>query len=495
LPRGLAEAEVIIITTEAILATCRNILVQFVILSAALSFSSAEANLQSKDGYVRRSGNEWIFGTSSVERRVRLSGGRFSLTSFRNKVSGHEYQDGNSPPDEIRFLANSQDISASTWQWKLRSEHASKLAQGELQLDIELESSGLRATKHYVIYPGAPVIREWLTLENASDKPIHLSHVDFLHSRVLSTVAQDLQLNYLTGGGNYNGSQLLKAEAMSPTYQRTFDSNGGVQPGAYSSFLPQIFLHDHNTNEGVAVGWDYMGHWRFDIGNKNGSPLEMNLELAGYEKDLAPGAQMETPKAFLAPFSGGVDELGNQLLDWQYAYLWEFTNPDYFAKTRWAVDWPDPWVGEGGTPSADNWGRRLALDLRYVDLLRETGTDILWDDAGWYDKWGSWNGPDWRRTNDYVRKHDMRWVLWYPTFLATPESKVAQQHPDWMIPGQDTLEQIDTRHRRLAKQNLGRQRCRLGSLSVALRHRAGSECKRHRLSRSGSELPQNDAAL
>ena len=68
----------------------------------------------------------------------------------------------------------------------------------------------------------------------------------------------------------------------------------------------------------------------------------------------------------------------------------------------------------GALPSADNWGRRLALDLRYVDLLRETGTDILWDDAGWYDKWGTWNGPEWRKTNDYLRKHDMKWVLWYP---------------------------------------------------------------------------------
>ena len=73
--------------------------------------------------------------------------------------------------------------------------------------------------------------------------------------------------------------------------------------------------------------------------------------------------------------------------------LWEFTNPEYFAKTRWAVDWPDPWVGDGGTPSADNWGRRLALDLRYVDLLRETGTDILWDDAGWYDTVGHMERP------------------------------------------------------------------------------------------------------
>ncbi len=246
----------------------------------------------------------------------------------------------------------------------------------------------------------------------------------------------------LRGGGNYNGSQLLKSEAMVSGYRKVIDSNGGIQPGSYSGYLPLMFVLNQNSTEGVAIGWDYLGHWRFKIDDS----ATMHLELAGFEKDLAPGDKIETPKAFVAPFSGGVDEMGNQLLDWQYAYLWEFTNPEYFAKTRWAVDWPQPWVGKGGTPSADNWGRRLALDLRYVDLLRESGTDILWDDAGWYDKWGTWNGPEWQRTNDYLRKHDMRWVLWYPTYLATQDSKVGQQHPDWLIPGQDTLEQSIRQH-------------------------------------------------
>lgn len=390
---------------------------------------------------MRREGNEWTLGTSLVERRIRLAGGRFFLVSLRNKVSGREYQDANNPPAEIRFSVDGQDASARNWRWDLVDERASTGKQGELELDIELASSGMRVTKHYVVYPGTAVIREWLGIKNSSGKPTHLGHVDFLHSRVLGSMAQDLQFNYITGGGNYNGSQLLKTENMSPTYRRTLDSNGGTQPGNYSSYLPLAFLLNGKTNEGLAVGWDYLGHWRFEIGDDQGLPFAIRLELAGFEKDLGPGMQIETPKVFMAPFSGGIDDLGNQLLDWQYGYLWDFTNPDYLAKTRWAVDWPDPWVGEGGMPSADNWGRRLALDLRYIDLLRETGTDILWDDAGWYDKWGTWNGPEWRRTNDYLRKHDMRWVLWYPTFLATPESKVAQQHPGWMIPGQETLEQ------------------------------------------------------
>jgi hypothetical protein len=415
--------------------------IQLSVLCATASLMCAQTNLQSRDGYVRREGNGWTLGTSLVERRINFAGGRFSLASLRNKVSGREYRDGDDAPAEIKFSANGEDVGARSWKWNLLGERATKGKQDEIELEIDLASTGLRVTKHYVVYPGTAVIREWFTIRNSSGKAIRLGHVDFLHSQVLGAMAQDLQFNYITGGGNYNGSQLLKTETMFPTYRRTLDSNGGIQPGNYSSYLPLIFLLEQSANQGLAVGWDYLGHWRFEIGDEQGSPLVMQLELAGFEKDLAPDAQIETPKVFMAPFSGGIDELGNQLLDWQYAYLWEFTNPDYFAKTRWAVDWPDPWVGNGGTPSADNWGRRLALDLRYIDLLRETGTDILWDDAGWYDKWGSWNGPEWKRTNDYLRKHDMRWVLWYPTFLATAESKVAQQHPDWLIVGQQSLEQ------------------------------------------------------
>jgi hypothetical protein len=411
------------------------------IVCAATSLLIAQTNLQSGDGYIRRETNEWILGTSFTEKRLRLADGHFLSTSLRNKKSGREYQDGNNLTAEIRFFADGRDVSLPDWHWKLLRDSIVRGRQGELQLDITLESVDIQLTKHYVLYPGTTVIREWLTVTNSSPKLIHFTRVDFLHTRLLTPATNDFHFNYLTGGGNYNGSQLLKAESITSAYRRTLDSNGGIQPGNYSSFLPLVFILTQKASEGVAIGWDYLGHWRFDIDNQITPRLDMSLELAGFAKDLAPGAQFETPKAFMATFSGGIDELGNQLLDWQYAYLWEFTNPEYFAKTRWAVDWPDPWVGDGGTPSADNWGRRLALDLRYVDLLRETGTDILWDDAGWYDKWGTWNGPDWRRTNDYLHKYGMKWVLWYPTFLATSESKVAQKNPSWLIPGQQTLEQ------------------------------------------------------
>ncbi|PYV45179.1 MAG: hypothetical protein DMG06_03530, partial [Acidobacteria bacterium] len=232
---------------------------------------------------------------------------------------------------------------------------------------------------------------------------------------------------------------------MTRDYARTFDSydpsDTGTRGMSYSAYLPLLVLYNPETSDGVMAGWDYLGHWVLNVGNQRGNPLNLSIKVAGYSKDMEPRGRIETPKAFTGVFTGDLDAMGNLLLDWQYQYLWEFTNPAYFAKTRWAVDWPEPWVGAGGAPSADNWGRRLALDLRYADLMRRTGGDILWDDAGWYDKWGSWNGPDWHLTNQYLAKHGMKWVLWFPTFLATHDSELGQQHPGWLIPRRQALEQ------------------------------------------------------
>ena len=406
---------------------------------------SASEPLESRDGYIRREDDHWVIGNSKVEKIVTLKDGRLLLTSFKNKFSGREYVQGGAPSQELRVTVDGQVITGANQGWQLTAEDSHRLPQGELQLDLKLKNGAVAVSKHYVVYPGSPVIREWLTITNISTQPVTLTDPGFLESRVMSADVENLDLYYMTGGCTSYSVQLLKKDKMSATYARTFDSydpsDTGPRGMSYSAHLPLLVLHDRHAKDGIMAGWDYLGHWTFKVGNYDGGPVNLCIQVAGYKKELRPGESIETPKAFTGVFAGDLDAMGNLLLDWQYEYLWDLTNPDYFAKTRWAVDWPSPWVGDGGTPSADNWGRRLALDLRYVDLLRETGGDILWDDAGWYDKWGSWNSPEWRLANEYLAKHSMKWVLWFPTFLATPESEVGQQHPEWLIAKQDVLEQ------------------------------------------------------
>ncbi len=293
----------------------------------------------------------------------------------------------------------------------------------------------------WMIYPGTGIVRQWIAIRNTSQKAVRISDLSLLNAGFSLGDPDQCEFGYLSGGGNFNGSQLLKIEPMQSGYRKTLDSNAGVQTGNYSAYLPLVLLRNIRLDEYVAIGWDYIGHWSVLASSETTGQVDMRLLVAGYDGVLEPGASIETPKAFVAAFAGNLDAAGNQILDWQYRYLWDFTNPDYFGKTRWAVDWPNPWVGNGGTPCADNWGRRLSLDLRYADLLRAAGGDILWDDAGWYDKWGNWYGPDWRLTTDYLKKYGMGWVLWQPSFLATPESEVGKQHPDWIIPGQMAFEQ------------------------------------------------------
>ena len=235
-------------------ATLRVPTIVLSVLCSAVSFACSQTNIQSKDGYVRREDSGWVLGSSAAEKRIRLKDGQLVLASLVNKKSGQEYQDASSAPPEIRFVINGQEVTAPNWNWSLLNEKAVVGKQGEIQLDIGLTCAGINAIKHYVVYPGTPVIREWLTIENARSEAIRISRVDFLHTRVLSSAGSNLQFNYLTGGGNFNGSQLLKSEAMNPAYHRVLDSNGGIQPGSYSGFLPLVFLLNQAAAEGVAVG-------------------------------------------------------------------------------------------------------------------------------------------------------------------------------------------------------------------------------------------------
>ncbi len=415
--------------------------------AGAAQITTQRSAKSDSDGYIRREGMTWVIGTSKVEQKVRLEAGRFGLTSFQNKLAAREYKTGSSEPDQIRLTIDGVDTTSTAWHWTFVGEETQHLSQGEIQLDIRLKGGPVEVTKHWLIYPHTAIIHEWVTVKNISQQSVRVQNPFFLNTRVLGTAIDNVELAYMSGGGNYNGSQLLKTEKMHQGYSRTLDSQIGVQKGNYSAYLPFLLLRQLPANDCLVVGWDYMGHWVLQVGEPNGEQIGVSLNVAGYDASLQPGEQIESPKSFTAAISGDLDDIGNQILDWQYKYLWDFTNPEYFGKTRWAVDWPDPWVGDGGTPSADNWGRRLSLDLRYTDLLRETGGDILWDDAGWYDSWGNWNGPDWRLATNYLRKHGMRWSLWLPCFLTTPESEVAQQHPEWRIPGEFAFEQSipDTR--------------------------------------------------
>ena len=218
---------------------------------------------------------------------------------------------------------------------------------------------------------------------------------------------------------------------------------GGLKPGFKPGnfyYAPWYALHSRDTGQGVLIGWDYFGHWISSFKTNPDGTVGTELHVINHRQRLAPGESLTTPKAFVGFYSGDLDEAGNELLDWQYRYLWDYTRPGWFPAVRvcgcWAkgTGWDEP----GGADWLAGKGDRASIFrkvFRVVDLMSQIGGDVYHRDWGWWDVAGDWNGPDWRVTHDYLAKHDMGQLIYAFIYSVSKESRVAREHPDWNLQG------------------------------------------------------------
>jgi hypothetical protein len=217
--------------------------------------------------------------------------------------------------------------------------------------------------------------------------------------------------------------------------------NFGFRPGS-GSYAPWCAFFDEKSKQGLFIGWDYFGHWTSShLLQEQGSVISQ-LQLAGFKQTLRPGERMETPKAFIGLYEEDLDNAGNECLDWQYRYLWDYTREGWFPATRllgyWykGTIWGKPgtnWLG--GDP---DWGSDFRKVFRVADLMREVGGDVYHRDWGWWDRAGDWNGPDFRSINNYLQKYGMGLLIYAFLYTVDPKSRVGRIHPDWLIG--DTLD-------------------------------------------------------
>lgn len=424
---------------------CLAVLI-IIFISSAYAWAS---NVTSHDAYVRfdERTNIWTLGTSKAKEKIQLADGAYTVMSWQNKASGAQYVFGTTRPEDFRITVDGTDYTGASGGWVLKDNETKVLPHGEIQLVVRLDNGFLSVEKTYVVYPGTSIIRQWTTYQNVSSHPIKVSNPYFLALRVRVDERNQPVLNYMTGGGDFTGSQMLKQARFSGSFARTFDTTdkpeketiGGINFGSalpYGSgaYMPWFCIRNTTSREGLFVGFDYYGRWAARIGNYFGGPGYLGLVVAGYEKELAPRESIVTPMAFTGVFTGDLDDMGNVLKDWQYQYLWDYVNNNYFAKIRYSTEmqWQtgkDTVAWGGGTQ--DNWDFRLASQFHAIDVMRYVGADILWQDAGWHDHLGDNDGPDFSGTNRYLRKYGMRLAVWWPLYSVAKQSRVYQEHPDW----------------------------------------------------------------
>lgn len=214
--------------------------------------------------------------------------------------------------------------------------------------------------------------------------------------------------------------------------------NYGFRPGT-ASYAPWYALYNKKTKEGVFIGWDYFGHWRSSFSLSQDGAVTAQLTVAGHKQTLAPGESVSSPKAFAGLYQENLDNAGNECLDWQYAYLWDYTREGWFPAIRmlgyWSkgTAWGQANAGwRGGSPDFESTFRKV---FRMADLMRYVGADVYHRDWGWWDRAGDWNGPDFRATSQYLRKYGMGQLIYAFLYTVDGQSQVARAHPDWLLGG------------------------------------------------------------
>jgi len=320
---------------------------------------------------------------------------------------------GNVDIQIIRFReppAGSEKTLGSAGNWRLDGSEARQVNFGgrpAAQLNVNLSKETLRAHYHVIAYPGASLLRHWVELENTGTVPFRISSADHF-SLCLPASTGPLTHYWMFGGDSRSNSGLLQSAEVSGAYHK---ATIGYMTDWYT---PWLAMFRSDPGEGWFMAPEYNTLWIFSVDQDASGRVTVSAslpELAGHE--LAPGAQMPLPTITFGVFRDSLDDMARRVYDWQYEYLWDFTNDEWYARMPILSDWYNDVHN-----LQENFAGRLGdLDMVTTDIMRSIGSTLLWDDAGWSESpniWTpTWNGPDYSNTTRYLSKSGMSLLLWH----------------------------------------------------------------------------------
>ncbi len=277
-----------------------------------------------------------------------------------------------------------------------------------VRLRFILTNEGCDMEVHLTAFPGTPIVRLDTFLINTSENSIALPECKPILLKV-ATADHPGTFYWMT---NY-GSVSLMQEQIAAGYQQMLNGS------ATAPLLPWMALTAGDRG-GIFVSLEYIGRWGLQAASPDGRMVELSASVTDLAScQLPPGGNLSLPSVVLGVFENTLDDMSRHVYNWQYEYLWDLTNYDHYAKTRWGSEW-----FMSGLCLQDQFTGRLAgSGMQGVENARDTGHDMLWDDAGWTtveptpgtaapDFWKPRDAPDFSSLLHVLEKHNMDWTLW-----------------------------------------------------------------------------------
>jgi alpha-galactosidase len=313
---------------------------------------------------------------------------------------------------EFSFLLNEKYYSSKD-AWKFVS---CEIIKGEYQGEgaevvVERNDIGVRLKITYLLYPELPIIRKKIEFINTGKKEIKLEAVDvekFIISEAYTGQDSWIMRNYAR--------------------QKTLETYIG------DKFDPVIVLHQVNKSRGIVLGNETPG-----VLKRTTAFLKQGLVSIGL-------TYPDQPFAFRKWIQSG----DSWVSPWVFSGLYDHCDDPYVPINTQVNDFVRKHLGvrininpnkpglvyNTWIPFQHQINEKLIYEL--IDAAADCGAEKFVIDDGWTKKYGDWEVDSVKFPNglkpifDYIKSKGMKPGIWISIAAAQPESKVYQNHPEWL---------------------------------------------------------------
>lgn len=208
------------------------------------------------------------------------------------------------------------------------------------------------------------------------------------------------------------------------------------------TYFPWCSLYLESLDVSVATTLAYSGNWlaRYAPASQGGPSFELGMQ---FDNDgvlrLAPGSRIALPRA---AFSVTAGQQLNRIVHAHHAYLRQRVLPLHPANKPLLVEY-NTWYSHDDSINE-------ALVLEAIPYAQRVGCELFVVDANWHycpgnpsDRWyerlGDWEVDPRRFPNglspiiERVRQANMKFGIWFEPEVASVDSNVAREHPEWFL--------------------------------------------------------------
>lgn len=397
-----------------------------VVLSiATISFNvSAQCDIQFKEKE-----NSFILRNNLIERVLMadLQNHGFYTVSFKNLQTGTDQCLPGTK--EFSFKIDGHPVTGGKQNRSMDYQSHRIIANqnGSKTLSILLKgrrgtsADGVSVNLFYEIYPDMPVVRKWLSVQNKLSTKMVITDLDW----------EDINYEIAPPGWIPNICTFADVYAQYGQSVHKPPYTGRTDDAA-------ILVYDYEKRQGMILGNEapaimkrisiYPDSTRLTIG------MGYKNEDFPFKKFLEPGEAFTSPKGFLILVAPDIwqDAFENELADFVRKYmgvkLFEREKPPMFLYNTW-------------NPFRFDIDQKVILKLS--DVAARCGVDYFIIDDGWNRYYGDWDVDESKFPGglkpvcDSIISRGMKPGLWISLAHVHKESRVCQQHPEWLVRGEN----------------------------------------------------------